>query len=288
MSSNVTPEPRRAPAAQVKANLNPFFLTLSLSKITAQRVIARKLFWIMLILGLAPAIVAGFWMIVAIKPDISVAVRPYGLFRILLAEYYHRFFLPVLALALGLGAISEEIESRNITYTLVRPIPRIGIAAGRVLGHLFVGWLIIAFAITTVFFANLIFQVDELFSNLHHLLNIIFVMSFGFAGYLCVIAMVGTFWKKASVFISIAFLINDAFIASFSHPTMQYLSVRYRMMNSYWDALPRFNLSMHDITSGVASLNALVVLVLFVLIPLTVIAVRLSQFEIVLSGGTQE
>lgn len=288
MSSNATPEPRRAPAAQVNANLNPFRLTLMLAKITAQRVMARKLFWIMLILGLAPAIVAGFWTIVAIKPDISVAVRPYGLFRILLAEYYHRFFLPVLALALGLGAISEEIESRNITYTLVRPIPRIGIAAGRVLGHLFVGWLAIAVSITTVYFANLVFQVDELFSNLHHLLNIIFVMSFGFAGYLCVIAMVGTFWKKASVFISIAFLIVDGLFAGINIQTLHYLSVRFRMMNSYWDPLPRFNLSLQDITTGVASLNALLILVLFVAIPLSVIAIRLSQFEIVLSGGTQE
>lgn len=288
MSSNVTPEPRRAPAAQVKANLNPFLLTFTLGKITAQRVMARKLFWVMLILALAPAVVAGFWTVVAINPDVSVAVRPYGLFRILLAEYYHGFFLPVLALALGLGTISEEIESRNITYTLVRPIPRIGIATGRVLGHLIVGWLIIAAAVTTVYFANLVFQVDELFSNLHHLLNIIFVMGFGFAGYLCVIAMIGTFWKKASVFLSITFLITDALFARISHQTFHFLSVRFRMMNSYWDPLPRFSLSMQDITSGVASLNALLVLVVFVAIPLTIIAVRLSQFEIVLSGGTQE
>ncbi|CAM2006165.1 ABC transporter permease [Acanthopleuribacter pedis] len=288
MSTTAVPEPRHALAAGPQANLNPVYLTLTLAKLTAKRILSRKLFWIMLILGLGPTTIAGFWVVVNFSPDIGVHTRPYGMFRDILGQYFQGFFLPVLALAMGLGVISEEIESRNITFTLVRPIHRIGIAAGRVLGHMLVGWLILITAITGSYLANIMFQIDELFATLPHLLNIMFVLCFGFAGYLCTIAMFGTFWKKPAVFISIVFLLIDWFFANLPNKTLLFVSIRYRMMNSYWEPLPRFTPSLQDITTGVASLNALIVLALFVAVPLGIMAFRLSQFEIVLSGGTQE
>lgn len=288
MSTTAIPEPRRVLDANPQVNLNPVSLTMTLAKLTAKRIMARKLFWGMLLLGLGPATIFAFWLIIKLGAQIGVNTLPYGMFRNMYAVYFHNFFLPVLALALGLGVISEEIETRNITFTLVRPIHRIGIAAGRVLGHLLVGWVILTVSVLALYGANMVFQINELFATLPHLFNIIFVVCFGFAGYMCVIAMVGTFWKKAAVFISIAFLFADGFFASLGIKTLAFVSIRYRMMNSYWEAMPRFTLSLQDITTGVASLNALIVLILFVAVPLGVMAFRLSQFEIVLSGGTQE
>ncbi|CAM2068748.1 ABC transporter permease [Sulfidibacter corallicola] len=280
------PAPRKARLGTgPQPNLNQVRLTWTLARLTAKRLIRRKLFWFLSLLSLLPCLVVFYWIIDRFAANWSSPEMPFAMFRNIQAVYFHIFFMPLLSVFMGLGVISEEIESKNITFTLVRPLNRASIAVGRLLGHLLAASLLLSVAVFCNFMSNMVFQVEELIPTLPNLINGILILCAGLAGYMSVVAMLGTFWKKFAILGSIIFLLMDTAFSLIPVATLNFISVRFRMMAAYWEPLPRFLPSLIDIPRGSFVLNIALIFVLFVAIPLGVMAFRLSQFEIVLGGG---
>lgn len=58
-------------------------------------------------------------------------VAPFDLYGIVVAFYYVRNVLPLVALFYATALIADEVEGRTLTYLLTRPVPRAAIMAGK-------------------------------------------------------------------------------------------------------------------------------------------------------------
>jgi ABC-type transport system involved in multi-copper enzyme maturation permease subunit len=208
------------------------------------------------------------------------------IFEYIHSIYFLSFYVPLLALFLGLGTVSDEIETRNITFTLTRPLSRVSIVFGRYFGHLIAALILVNVSLFGAYMSNMLFQVEDLIAKVPAMLNGAFVLSFGTACYLAVVAMFGTVLRRFAVIISLIWIIFDT-LASLFFPfgLLKHLNVRYRMLASYAEMLPQALPSTVSVEPSSALLNALVCMVIAV-VACSLMAVRLS-FEIVLSEGAK-
>ncbi len=269
----------------MKLNLSQLHLSWTLATLTARRIARRRHSWFFLLVGLLPCLISLFWILTHLSSEIHTPTKPYGIFLYTQSVYYLSFFLPLLAIFLGLGVISDEIESKNITYTLVRPLNRLSIVGGRLMGHLLAAFGILAICFFGNYFANMLFQVEDLIRKLPNLLNGLFIACFGLLAYLSVIALFGTFLKRFAILLSIFWLGLDTVFSLIPVATLQSISIRYRMLASYWEALPQVLPSATAIESSSAIGNAIVCL-LFGLASCALMTGRISR-EIVLSDGAR-
>ncbi len=82
------------------------------------------------------ALAAVFLVLIAALVVVGGAVRPWtpqnlGLWVIL--KVFGGFFVPLLALAYGTGALGDDRDEKSLGHLLVRPLPRTGIYAGKLL-----------------------------------------------------------------------------------------------------------------------------------------------------------
>ena len=78
----------------------------------------------------------GFLGLIAATVVVAGAVHPlrprqFGLD--ILVRVYGGFFVPLLALAYGTGALGDDRDEKSLVHLLVRPIPRAGVYAGKLL-----------------------------------------------------------------------------------------------------------------------------------------------------------
>lgn len=265
-------------------NLNQIHLTWTLAKLTAKRLRRRTSTWALLLLGLAPCAMLLFWGIANITGG-RINLKPYAMFLNIMSHYFLNFYVPLLAIFLGLGTISEEVESRNITFTLVRPLHRAGIVAGRLLGHLIVGILVLAICIFCNYMANMLFQIEDILHFTPMMLNCIFVFAFGFLAFITVIAVLGTFWRKFAIITGILWLILDNLFSRTPIDTLNWISISYRMSASFWEThFPYVGFTATPIVASPAWLNASFCLVV-ALLGAVIMAARLQYQEVILSEG---
>ena len=259
-------------------------LIWALAHLTANRLLRRKLTWFFLLVGLAPTMMALFW-IVKLAGLVDPNVTPFSMYQNFLGLYYALFFVPLLALLLGLGTISEEIESKNITFTLVRPLKRISIVLGRFLGHLIVGCLIIAIGLFACYFSNMLFQFESFFDKLGLVFRATFIMCFGFMGYLGMVALLGTLMKRMAILVCIFWIVFDVIFSRVPVDNLQAISIQYRTLASFSaETLPtQFGFTFTHITAAPIFYGFLYCLI-FAAICCALMTWRISS-EILLSDG---
>lgn len=265
-------------------NLSQVHLTLTLAKLTAKRLRRRTSTWVLLALGLLPCLMLLFWVITQFSGD-RPNLKPYTMFLHIQSHYFLNFYVPLLAIFLGLGTISDEVETRNITFTLVRPLHRAGIVVGRLAGHLIVGFSLIGISIAANYFANMLFQIENIVSQAPVLINSIFVLCFGLMAYLSVVAVLGTFWRKFAIISGILWLVFDNLFSRTPVDVFKWISIMYRMSASYWEKhFPFYGFTGTPIESSPAWVNAFFCLCVAAICA-AIMAARLNYREVILSEG---
>lgn len=270
----------------MKIDTSQVNLTKNLALLTAQRVLKRKSTWVFLMLGLAPCLIFLFWAATQIFPNLNPPVKPYAMFERIQSMYYVTFYVPILALFMGLGAVADEIETKNITFTLTRPLSRFSIAFGRVFGYLLAGVTLVTTSLIMAYLSNMLFQVENIIERLPNLFNGIVVLSFGVTAYLSVIALFGAVLKRYAIFLGLVWMAIDTVFSLVPRSSMiEFFNIRYRMLSSYWELLPQNLPSIVPVEPGSMVLNAIVCLA-FAVIACVLMGFRLS-FEIVLSDSAK-
>lgn len=265
----------------MKLNLSPIRLTAILTLLTAKRLMLRKSTWLLGLLGLLPVCQGLFWVLAA-TADWQFTFTPYHAFLHGVNKYFLNFYVPVLSIFLGLGVIRDEVESKNLTYTSIRPLSSVAIAAGRLAGHLLVTWTLLVLALILMFGSGMVFQPDLLFTKIPVLINAIWICIMGSAAYLSVVAALGTVMRRFAILASIFWMIIDTLFSLLPSVNLQAVSVKYRMLASALDDLPRTFLTASSIDHSSALLNALACFI-FAGLALTFMAWWLSSRDIVFS-----
>ena len=268
----------------MSVNLSQANLGWTLAQLTAKRLMRRRSTWFFLILGMLPSSIFLFWIIAKATGNFATTTKPYGIFLGIQSLYLLSFYVPLLAIFLGLGVVSDEIETKNITFTLVRPLNRLSIVWGRFLGHLMVAIATVLISIFVIYMSNMLFQVEDIVRKLPNLINGMFVLSIGIVAYLSVVALLGTLLKRFAIIICIFWILIDAFFSMLPVDSLQAISIKHRMLSSYGEALPQFNMSFTEITPGSLIANAVVCL-LFAAISCFLMWWRFNAKEIVLSDS---
>lgn len=257
-------------------------LIITLTIITVQRLMRRKSTWVLLLLGMLPAS-SVLLLVLERVSDFSMPTTPYGFFRNIHSYFFLTFYVQLVSLFLGLGTISEEIDSKNITYLLVRPIPRYGIVIGRFLGFLIVACSLVAIGMVVTYGATMVFQIEAIAETFPLLLNSVMVMCIGVLGYLGVVALLGTHMKRFAVLVSVIWIVFDVGISQLLRVALGDFSIRYRMLMGYWEMPPEIFFSLGNVEPGSTFVQGLVVF-LFAAIAVGFASLRLMK-EVVLSEG---
>jgi len=101
--------------------------------ISIERMLPRaRSFWVFLLLALP--VIFGLVLRVYIPEDLPVT--GFELYGIVVALYFVRNLLPLVALLFGSALISDSVDSKTLTYFLTRPISRLSIFLGEFLAYL--------------------------------------------------------------------------------------------------------------------------------------------------------
>jgi len=268
----------------MERNLTQAHLTLTLTRLTTVRILRRKSTWFLLLVGLLPCATGILWILNQVVPDMRMTIKPYSMFNSVQSLYFHTFYLPMVAIFLGLGTLNDEIETKNITFTLVRPLSRLSIAVGRYFGHLGAACALVILTLGANYAANMLFQVESILDKLPNLLNGLFIMCCAMAAYMGVVAALGTWFKKFAILGSIMWVVVDHLFAMVPVDTLRAMSIKYKLLAGYWETLPQFMFS-GTVTQSSAFLNG-GACVLVGIACCGLIAYRLYATEIVLSDNS--
>lgn len=264
-------------------NLSQMRLLGVLTRLTVHRVLRRRSTLVLALVGLLPIMQGLFWLIN--YTDVFHAnIRPFGLYLQLLSSFYATLFVPLLAIFLGLGVISDEIDSRNFTFTMTRPLSPLVIAGGRFLGHYLVALVILTVCVGAGFLSGMIFQLEDVIRKVPTLINSVFLLGGGMLAYMAVVAALGTTWRKFAILGSVIWLIFDMLFALFPIANLNAVSVRYRMLSSSMESLPQGIFTFAPIVKSSAFMH-MAVFVLIAGLAVAYMTWYLKQFEIVLSGS---
>lgn len=266
-------------------NITQINLFKELTFLTARRVLKRRSTLAFLAVGLFPCLIAIFWLLCQFYPAMKPASKPYAIFEYVHLTYYLSFYVPLLALFLGLGTISDEIETKNITFTLTRPLHRSTIAFGRVAGHVLAAVTLVCISLTSGYVANMMFHIEDFISRLPNLFNGLLVLSFGVSAYLAIVALMGTLLKRFAILLALVWILMDLVFSLFPLGILKHISIRHRILASYWDSLPQFLPSLGPIHPGNLAFN-LMIFVGIILVCGFLMGLRLNR-ELILTDASK-
>jgi len=121
------------------------------------------------------------------------------IFTNIIMAFYLQFLILVLALFFGTSVCSEEVEGKNLTYLVTRPIPKMSIILGKYAAYTL---LTIFMTVVGVVISFVILNLGDLldFSLYKILLKDIAVLSLGLMCYMAFFTFFGTFLKKSIMF----------------------------------------------------------------------------------------
>ena len=96
---------------------------------------SRRSLMMALLVGL-PVVLAIVYRVVLAMDVPTKAVPPLDLYAIVVAVYWIRNVLPLVALFHATSLVADEVEGRTITYLLTRPVTRPSILAGKFAAYL--------------------------------------------------------------------------------------------------------------------------------------------------------
>ena len=101
--------------------------------ISVERMLPRgRSLWVFLLLAL-PIV---FGILLKIYPPKGLPLTGFELYGVVIALFFVRNLLPLVALLFGSALIADAVESKTITYYLTRPISRLSIFFGEFLAYL--------------------------------------------------------------------------------------------------------------------------------------------------------
>jgi len=113
--------------------------------------------------------------------------------------FYLQFLILILALFFGTSVVSEELESKTLTYLTTRPLPKSAIVLGKYAAY---ALLTILMTVVGVVFSFIILNLNELldFSLYKVLFRDLGVLILGLICYSAFFTFIGTFMKKSIMF----------------------------------------------------------------------------------------
>jgi ABC-2 type transport system permease protein len=101
--------------------------------ISIERMLPRpRSFWVFLLLALP----VFFGAVLRIYPPKGLPLTGFELYGIVIALFFVRNLLPLVALLYGSALISDAVDSKTLTYFLTRPISRLSIFLGEFMAYL--------------------------------------------------------------------------------------------------------------------------------------------------------
>lgn len=101
--------------------------------ISIERMLPRpRSFWVFLLLAL-PVVLA---VLLRIYPPKGLPLTGFELYGIVVALFFVRNLLPLVALLFGSALISDAVDSKTLTYFLTRPVSRLSIFLGEFMAYL--------------------------------------------------------------------------------------------------------------------------------------------------------
>ena len=269
----------------MKIDTSQINLFKQLTLLTSRRVLKRRSTIAFLLVGLIPVTIFFFWVMCQIFPGMRPDSKPYAIFEYIQVTYYLTFYVPLVALFMGLGAISDEIETKNITFTLTRPLHRITIAFGRVCGHMIAAVSLVCISVFAGYLANMLFHIEDILTRLPNLFNSLLALSFGVAAYMALVALLGTLMKRFAILLALVWILFDVVFSLFPLGILEHIGIRHRILASYWDSLPQFLPSLGPIETGNIILNLLIFLGI-IAAACVLMGLRLSR-ELVLTDSSK-
>jgi ABC-2 type transport system permease protein len=101
--------------------------------ISIERMLPRpRSFWVFLLLAL-PVLLA---VLLRIYPPKGLPLTGFELYGVVVALFFVRNLLPLVALLFGSALISDAVDSKTLTYFLTRPVSRLSIFLGEFMAYL--------------------------------------------------------------------------------------------------------------------------------------------------------
>lgn len=101
--------------------------------ISIERMLPRpRSFWVFVLLALP----VFFGVLLRIYPPKGLPLTGFELYGIVVALFFIRNLLPLVALLFGSALISDSVDSKTLTYFLTRPISRLSIFLGEFMAYL--------------------------------------------------------------------------------------------------------------------------------------------------------
>lgn len=101
--------------------------------ISIERMLPRpRSFWVFFLLALP----VFFGLVLRIYPPAGLPLTGFELYGMVIALFFVRNLLPLVALLFGSALISDAVDSKTLTYFLTRPISRLSIFLGEFLAYL--------------------------------------------------------------------------------------------------------------------------------------------------------
>lgn len=153
---------------------------------------------ILVLLSLMPVVLwrLVYWWFSQTAAVESIWIDAYTVYAVFASTLYMQFYVPVLAIFLGMSTFSEEIENETIVYLLLRPLPRFVIVAGKFLAYLAAAsFLLGASQLGCYLIVGSIPDAGLITNNLDVLLHDWLVFTLGLAAYGGVLMTIGVLFK---------------------------------------------------------------------------------------------
>lgn len=202
----------------------------------------------------------------------SIWIDAYTVYAIFCSTLYMQFYVPLLAIFLGMSVFSEEIENETVVFLLLRPVPRTILVLGKFLSYVLVASSLLGVSLVMSYL--IIGSIPEsglITANLDMLVQDWMVFTLGLASYGAVLMFIGVFTKHRLMTGIFLLFVWDPMAAYFPGSAYQ-LTVRHYLFSifshsdaqtgqaSLRDALLLF-LSDHPSASGFMSVIVLLLLI---------------------------
>jgi ABC-2 type transport system permease protein len=158
---------------------------LSLARFTSSQIVRSRKWLVLLALCAAPVALLAYW---SYRPD---ATPPFTFFSTYTYLVYLQLMLPFVTLIYGTALVSEELQSRTVTYLVSGYYTRKHFIVARYMGFIPVTWLLIALPIV-VSYVIIGSTFGGLVSNLDILVSLLGVSLCGVFAYGAIFCLLGT------------------------------------------------------------------------------------------------
>lgn len=218
------------PGSQMPAETNPqptIPTLLWITWFTGREMARRKWLLSLAMINLLPVLVVLAVRLWAGSEAFTAQVQLSGLSH----DVYIRFLIPVMAMAVGIPAISEQIGSGTIVFMWTRPIKRRAIYLGRLFAAQLVSTMLMSGGLILCFMI-MVSEGPEVitFEFIKLYMMTFFIIALGAFTYTAVFAAMGTFFKKP-VLPAILWALGWENMVTSIPARVQELSLRFHLQN---------------------------------------------------------